>query len=440
LKRLHIITCIFSLLVTISYANIVTETSMTLEALEKMLPENKDIQLAEFQYQLQRYEKQKADGLSFGTLDISLQGIRTNSPYVIFGTKMIERTIKSTDLSPEALNNPDTRNIYDSKLIYSFPIYSGGKITAYQKIATILEHISSLDKQHKIVEKKALLRQTFYKIILIEKLIEHINTIKENTIFFRNSVVALKNEGYMTKTDILQLEARVEEINNLLYELDTNRELAFHLLRYLTASQVTRIQIPQKEIVFKDVSNQDLLNNNTIIQQAKQAIEIQENQIIIAKADLLPQAGFSVEYGTSDRKLLNNASEHDSYIAGIGFKWNLFNGGITKNAIESAQMAFLQKKVTLSKAQEEIVLNVNDMRTKIKNLTSRIDALNKEKDYKKQVYDNYKESYKEQHSSMLDILTYQSKYIEALVAIEKAENEKYEEIFKFEILMDGEER
>jgi len=420
-----------------------SKTIMNLDGLLNLVKQNKEIKISEFKRQMSVFDFKKTKALDYGTLDLNIQGLRTDHSGAIFGMKLNERVVKGADLNPAsnfaAINYPEDRSSWESKLTFSLPLYTGNKISAYKKITKELITISTLDKQNLINKKQFEVKKGFYSIVLIEELIIQIGTIKTNTEFLRNSVNELKIEGYATKTDLLLIDARLAEIDSLLHQLNTNKELALHFVSFLTSKKIDGITYTKDNLIFTNISDDKLLTQNIDIQKAKKAIEIKKNQVLVSSSAYLPEVGLMGEYGSNNENMFGNLKDHDYYMIGVGAKWNIFNGGATNNDYSKAKINLLKQKTTLNYAKEGLLLKADDIRTKIKNLNFKLNSLNKEKAYKKQIFENFKESHKEQRASMNDVLIHQSKYIQTLMKLEENKNLRYEEIFKFETLYNGEE-
>ena len=419
-------------------ANDSNKNIMSLNDLLGLIKQSKEIKISEFEKQMSIFDYKKTKALDYGSLNLQINGLRTDHSGAVFAMKLNEREVKSQDFALENLNYPDDRSSFESKLTFSLPLYTGGKISAYKEITKKLMNIAGLDKNNLLIQKIFEVKKGFYSIVLIEELTAQINTIRKNTLFLRESINQLEIEGFSTKTDLLMIDSRLSEVDSILSQLKTNKELALHFLSFLTSHPVSDIIHIKDNIYFKDISDNKILMKNINIKKAEIAIDIKKSQINISSSDYLPNLGLIAEYGSNDKKLLGNFSDHDYYMLGFGAKWNLFSGGSSKNDLLKAKVDLLKQKMTLALSKEGILLQADDIRTKIKNLNFKLEALNKEKKYKKQIFKNFEESHKERRASMNDVLIHQSKYIETLMKIERMKNLKYEEIFKFQTLLDGE--
>jgi len=419
-------------------ATITTPTKMKLDELLSLVQKSKIVQMAEFERQMSLFKHKEIKALDYGKLDLKIQGLTTNHSGAVFTMKLNERVIQGSDFAIAGINNPDSRESYESKITFSLPLYTGGKISSYKKITKKLVAISNLSKKDMINQKSYEVKKGFYSIILLKNLITQITNIKTNTLFLRESVKQMRIEGYATKTDILLLDARIAEMDSLVHQLQTNKELIFHFISFLTSTKVTDISYDDSmiDIRFNDILDSDILTQNIDIQKANKAIEIKREQLSISRSGYLPQIGLMAEYGSNDEKLFKNFHDHDYYIVGVGASWNIFSGGATLNNTERSKVDLLKQQTTLSYAKEGLLLKADDIRTKIKNLNYKLNALAKEQEYKKEIFENFKESHKEQRASMNDVLLHQSHYIQTVMKIEENQNLKFTEIFKFQTLIE----
>ncbi len=412
------------------------QNSMKLNQLLLLVRDSKVVQMAEFERQMTLFKYEETKALDYGTVDLQMQGVNTNHSGAVFAMKLNEREVKLADFAPNSLNYPDSRDSFGTKLAFKLPLYTGGKISAYKEITKRLIDIAELDKRDLILQKSFEVKKGFYSIILLEQLITQINEIKSNTLFLKSSVKQMREEGYATKTDMLLLDARVAEIDSLINQLKTNKELILHFLSFLTSSKVGDISYDKGSVgvVFEDALDSDIITKNIGIQKAKTAIEIKKHQIEIASSQFLPDVGLMGEYGSNDERFLDNFSDHDYYMVGLGVSLNIFSGGASTNKEQYEKIDMMKQKKRLSYAKEGLLLQADDIRTKIKNLNFKLQALVKQKRYKKEILESFKESHREKRASMNDVLIHQSNFIQTVMKIQENQNLKYSEIFKFQTL------
>ena len=88
------------------------------------------------------------------------------------------QTLLSTQ--PNDLNYPGYQNYYQSKLTYAIPLYTGGKLSSYQKIASEMEKIKQLDTANVTAEKIYQIRKSYYDMALLDHSIEQLTEMQKN--------------------------------------------------------------------------------------------------------------------------------------------------------------------------------------------------------------------------------------------------------------------
>ncbi|MCO4846303.1 MAG: TolC family protein, partial [Sulfurovum sp.] len=144
--------------------------------------------------------------------------------------------------------------------------------------------------------------------------------------------------------------------------------------------------------------------------------------------------GALAEMQTADDSFLGDANDHKSYTIGMQLTWNIFNGGSDSAAIEKAQVQRLKMQTQTELSRQGIALQVKEIQTKIKTAENKIKNLKIELQLAREIYDNYEGRYKEQLSSMNDVIIKQSSWLEKVLQLLQAENERNKQIFVLERL------
>ncbi|HIC78856.1 MAG TPA: hypothetical protein EYP02_06690, partial [Sulfurovum sp.] len=149
------------------------------QALDIMKNNNLEIKISKFNEQMKAFENKIANGYRYGKLDVTFQAARSNDAGNVFGFKLKSREATFGDFGaeefmnnmgaaqqgdmaaagrmytdpPDKLNNPKTRNHFQTTLNYLVPIYTGGKLDQYDKITKAMHRMSKLDTSKIFTEK-----------------------------------------------------------------------------------------------------------------------------------------------------------------------------------------------------------------------------------------------------------------------------------------------
>jgi outer membrane protein TolC len=434
-------------------------------ALERVKKDNLELKISKFTEQMKAYEAKVAEGHQYGKLDVTLQGIRSNSAGNVFGFKLESREADFGDFgadefmnnfgacqqgdmtacsnmygkAPESLNHPKARNHFQTKFSYMVPLYTGGKLTQYKNITTALHNMSMLDTSKLLNEKLFQTTKTFYDISLVEEYLTNLSNIIINIDKLQEIVSAMKEEGFAKEIDELEVQARKSEVESMLSQAGFNKELAYQYLSFLLNSKVDSIQNIDEMAPMPTVIKEEVQRDNLDIQKARLGLEITDMAIKLQESNLLPEVGAFGEYGSADDKPFNDFFDKDSYTIGVQAKWNLFNGGIDQNNLEKAKIENMKVQEQVNLAKRGICLKVKKTITEIKSKDADIVSLETQYEFANRVYETYSEQYKEGISSISDVLIKQSKEIEVLLKLLTAKNERNAKVFELKSIINQEE-
>ena len=449
--------------------NTIYENLTLQEALDIVQKENLEINIAEFDRDVAKLGVKVANGYSYGKLDAEIMGLRSNDAGNVFGFKLQSREANFGDFgfseflggvgqaigqsggdfgafakimgnpqmsgqllstTPKDLNYPDTRDHFDAKLMYMIPLYTGGKLASYRDIARKMVKMSKLDKQKVEAQKKYEVRKIYYDISLLYQFEKDLTTIKNNIDKLKNSTISMREEGYAKKTDLLEVESKLSNVERMLFQAQANKDLSYQFLSFLLNSEVKSIKKISLNTLDCEVPLENILKNNRDIQKAELGLQIQSNMVDVSKSSYKPEIGAFAEYGSSDDKFLNDFSSHDRYTVGVQAKLNIFNGGIDSAKVEQEKIKRLKVKKQIELAKKGISLQYKKIHTEIKNLDNQIDSIKKEIELMDEIYQAYQERYKEGLASINDVVIKQSQQIEKLLKLLELQNNRNEKILQ----------
>jgi len=435
------------------------------KALQIVKKDNLDIKIAKFNEEMKRYEAKVATGYSLGKLDLTVQGMKSNDAGNVFGFKLQSREatfgdfgfdefleplggaiygasqgVAPSDMSglltqqPKNLNHADSRNHYVSKLTLMLPIFTGGKLHNYRKIANRMYELSTLDTQKvrntKIFETK----KTYYDITLVENYIQNLSKIISNINRLEGVVRNMQKEGYAKDIDLLEVQARKAEAKSMYEQAKLNRELAYQYLSFLLNREVSSIKRVSDMAATPRVSKADV-SKNLDIQKALKGLEVATMAVSVERSNFLPQIGAFAEYGSADDKFLNEFKDKDFYTVGVQLKWNIFNGGIDKHNLEKAKLKKMQVASQVQLAKKGIALHVKKLQSEIQTANNNIKSFTAQYRFATKVYQNYHARYKEGMVSISDLLIKQSKQLEMLLKLLTAKNSRNYKVFELNSIL-----
>jgi len=478
-KSLFLISlCLSSVL---SAGEVVYEKISLSQAIKIAKEKNIEIDIANFDKQVNDLGVKVANGYSYGKLDASLMGMRSNDAGNIFGFKLQSREADFGDfgfdqflgafggamlnpsgmpdfnafasnmanpqaqaallgIEPSELNFPKTRNHFDTKLSYMIPLYTGWKLKSYRDIAKMMSKMGAINKEQVVAEKILQVKKAFYDISLLSRFEKDLTHIESSMERLRDTTIEMRKEGYAKKTDLLEVESKLADVKRMLFQTDANKELSYQFLSFLLNGEVQSIEITTGDVADFSVTEEEVLAKNLALKKAETGLAIQSKMVEVKKSAFHPQLGAFAEYGSSDDKPFNDFKLHDRYTVGVQLSYNIFSGGSDAAALQQEKLKKLKVARQVEFAKKGITLQFNKIQTEIKNLNAQIESLKKGVDLAKEIYQSYLARYDEGLSSINDVLIKEALQIEKLLTLQQVQTQRNAKLLELARLIYGESK
>ena len=443
-----------SIALLLSVLNLSAEPLSLNDAITLLKEQNLEIKAAALDAKNAHNDLKISQGYTYGSLDFTQNVVRSNEAGNVFGFKLSSREADFGDfgfsevdlqnpnpnllsIQPKDLNYPGYQNFFQSKLTYSVPLYTGGKLSSYEKIAQEMEKIKQLDTANVTAEKIYQTRKSYYDMALLNHSIEQLGVIQKNISTLETTTEQMFKEGYAKKVDLLEVQAKRANVERMLGEMKANKKLLFHYLSFLLNQNVTEIVPPSDDRAQTSINETDVLSNNIDLKKGAHGLKVRSSMIDVASAPFLPTIGAFAEASSADNSFLGDFSDHAGYTVGAKLSWNLFNGGIDNHTLEKARIDHLKTSTEVELAKKGVALQYDKIKTEIESLDYQIVSLQKELDLSNAIYTNYEGRYRENLVSMSDLIIKQSQQIEKIINLQMVKNQRNERIFALEKLSNG---
>jgi len=465
LKRLLVFVSL-SLVASFASETLAPKEEITLDRLIEMVKSNnKEIKIAEFEQRIKELEHDVAVGYMYGSLDFSETYSRSNHAGYVFGMKMASRDTKFIDFgfdeflaqmpalmnpatssvasetvlntAPKKLNYPDARDNFETKFSYSIPFFTGGKLEGYREITKNLAKLYGINREKVNAQKLAEAKKGFYDVLLLEIFIQDLEKIKKSVERLEESVREFEKEGFASKVDTLEVRAKLKEVEEAWIKASANKELARAFLSFLAGSEISSLQGSFEELAYRYNGHEKIVENNRDIAMASMAANIAKKGVDVEKSSFFPIFGGFAEGGWNDEKF-GDFEDNSYYLVGVQAKINIFNGGIDSANYQKAKVGYLKAKEQEGLAKEGVKLKAKQLLAELRGVEGMIGANRARVELNKEIYENYKERYKERLVSINDLLIKESEFLESTLKLYDAQNQKNSILFELENLSGGE--
>ena len=315
----------------------------------------------------------------------------------------------SDSLTTNKTKDTDRQDSNSVSLSGKLPLYSGGKNQANIKKAKIGVESASLTTQRAQEDLKLNVIKAYYDALESKKTVgvrqETVDKYQEHY----TNVSQLYAAGSKAKIDVIRSQVELSDARQNLIKAENSYEVDLAELRnYLNIdrSEPLNLTTDFSYLAFDQDMNACLdyaYAKRKDLQVDKNKLAQQEQAIKAAKAGYLPTLNLSV--GLSESQRFNPSSQNShSASATLGVDWNIFDSGVTRAQVKSAETDRDIAKLTYQKDKESIDLAVREayynMREAEKRFNSTQDAVHQAEE------DAFiaREKYRAGEGLMLDII------------------------------------
>lgn len=391
------------------------ETVLSLDSCRNMaIRNNKSLKIAEANAKAASYNKKSAFANYFPTIDVSggylyssreisllndnqksllpNLGTQMSSPISNYLTQLaaIDPAL-AAKLAPlasgigDAMNSvgsslvdalrTDTKNMWGGIVSITQPIFTGGKIIAYNKITRYAEDIAEKQKDASVKDVVFGVDEAYWQVVslvqkkqLAEEYLRLVDTLQFN-------VEALIEEGVATKSDGLTVAVKQNEAEIALTKVTDGLALSRMLLAQMCGMPVNaKFKLEDEENVSlaetsgntAEINMDEVFSNREEIQSLDIASKIYENKRRVELSAMLPNIALVGSYSFSNPNILNG---FDKSVGG------LFNVGVVLRVpifhaadlfkVKAAKTQSDIAKLTMEDAKEKIELQVNQAAFKL---------------------------------------------------------------------------
>jgi outer membrane protein TolC len=296
------------------------------------------------------------------------------------------KTIDQRKLPPDVdFNNPGWFENYESGVSAGISLYNGGKDRLNRKIAETGLTISELDRDRIENQVMATAIGAYYDVLAATSFtsvaMESVETTRSQ---LRVMQVRFESGGAL-KTDLLSLEVRVAETEEILVQSRNRQRLAKAALAEilgvepgvpfgLVEAQARAVEVPEDQLKALDFAlahRPELASVHEKLRQSKMAVDA-------ARAGYLPQLDFLTRYYADDPEM-KYSSDRANWTAGLYLNWKIFDGFATKSeraeALSQLQETMAADRKTLLAVKFDVkktYLNLNEARERLNVATANV--------------------------------------------------------------------
>ena len=260
---------------------------------QKVSEKNLQIKIADQNYQSAKADYRQSNALFLPNITMSYTGMATTNPLMAFGSKLNQEILTQSDFNPALLNDPKTTQNFATKIEIQQPLLNVDGIFGRQAAKAKMEAFQlqtqrTLEYLELEVTKAYMQLQLAYKAVRVLEKAE--STAKANLKLVDNYF----KQGLLQKTDVLNVQVRVNDISNQLQYAKSNVQNASDYLAFLlnedTQGKTFKPSEDLENIIKVEVINTQLSENRKDIQALDKSSEAYQKMMIMSKMNFFVSA------------------------------------------------------------------------------------------------------------------------------------------------------
>lgn len=277
------------------------------------------------------------------------------------------------------------RDITKASLGMEYPLYTGGKQQAIEHMASKGVEIAQTEQRKSELEVVHDIHKYYYGAQYAQQMAQLSSDTVERFQVLQDLTERLYEGASLKvkKTDYLRIRTTTSLARTMLQEARYAETLSkAALVNAMGLPSTTVLTLAELEPVGQPNAGADELiamamSANPDRQRLASALQIADDKIDVAKSGYLPMVGLEAstyQYWNSYNGGLFNDANRKGWMIGIGAKWNLFEGGMTRASVSAAHASKMKLEQQQQLLDRGLALQVQECLLRIQRSRDQIDA------------------------------------------------------------------
>lgn len=277
----------------------------------------------------------------------------------------------------------DTRNMTGAAVMLTQPLYTGGKIRAYNNIARHAEKIAGNRREQKYQELIADVDETYWNIVQLTARLRLAESYRDLVRTLDSDVEQMIDAGFATKADGLSVKVKVNEADVTIIKVENGIELlkmrmceicGLPLDSDITLADEGATALPDMNEC-ADISPY-AYEDRPELSALGTAVRIYDEKVRLARAEYMPTVALTGGYFASYPSVFNSFEKKFKGTWNIGVAVNLpiLTWGDRTYKVKAAKAEAESARLELEEVREKIELQVSQSRQKVREAHERYAA------------------------------------------------------------------
>ena len=330
------------------------------DIIEKISEANLQLKVAQKSYQSAKADYQQSNALFLPNITASHTGISTTNPLMAFGSKLNQEILTASDFNPALLNDPDKTQNFATVISIQQPLLNAdGLYERKAAKAKMQAFLLQTERTKEYVQWEA--NKAYMQLQLAYKALGVLTKAKATAAANLKLIQNYFQQGLVQKTDVLNVQIRVNEVaNQLQYAKSTIQNASDYLGFLLHEDSKNKIYKPSDELqsaIIPNAINAEVPENRKDIQAMTESEAAYQKMYVSSKLHFLPRLNAFGSYELYDQTLFGTKA--NGYVVGAQLSWNVFDGYKSIGKMAKAKADFQKASLETEQYKKQSQLELN---------------------------------------------------------------------------------
>ncbi|MEJ8590041.1 TolC family protein [Riemerella anatipestifer] len=405
--------------------------SVSQEDLERKIEQqNLQLKLAEAEVNSAKADLLMSRAMYLPNINLSYTGISTNNPLMAFGSRLNQERVTMMDFDPKKLNNPDNIFNFATKLEVQQPIFNQDAI--YQKKAGEVRVEALTLKQERTKDYLLFeIKKAYMQLQMAYKVVQVLEGARETVLSNKKVIDNYYKNGMLQKSDVLDMNVRVAEIESQIQFSKSNVKNASDYLYFLlNENPQDKVLKPTESLNYKGVAlvnTPELKKDRKDLQAYQKSLDAYDYMIKSSKSKLLPRLNAFGSFEMYDNKPYQ--FDANGYLVGVQLSWNVFDGMKSNSEIAKQKAEILKTQTEIQQYQKQAELELAKAYRQVQDTDNKVSLTKLAWEQSAEAYRIRKNRYEQGLEKASDLLNTET-------AMSKKELEYQQAIFEYNIALE----
>lgn len=343
------------------------------DLLQKVADKNLQLKIAEKTYASAQADYEQSNSLFLPNINVSHTGMVTTNPLMAFGSKLNQAILTPMDFNPDLLNNPVRTQNFATKVEIQQPLINVDGIYGRQAARAKMDAYKlQTDRTKEYLElevSKAYMQlQLAYRAVTVLEKADM--TGKANFKLVENYF----KQGLLQKTDLLNVQVRINEITNQLQFAKSNIQNASDYLAFLlnedTKGKIYKPAEALESTIAVEAINTTVSENRKDIQAMTKSTTAYQKMMFSSKMNFLPRLNAFGSYEMYDKNFMGTSAK--GYLVGAQLSWNVFDGYKSIGKYNKSKADFQKAEAETDQYKKQSQLELNKINRQLKDAENKV--------------------------------------------------------------------